>query len=260
MGKTITSIKNIKKKNAYVVSFGLETLTLSEDTYTDHFLYVGKDIPLKEFYELQRSSETEKVYEYALSLSLKGCYSSFEIKEKIKKKLPEGESPSSIINRLKKNNLLDDMELARLYKEEKEAQLYGKGKIKDDLLHKKMIDENIVNSLSFLSEEEHARKWAEMNEKKYDSLPLKEKRNKAIQSLLRRGFSKEVASIAISSYKENEKKSKEKLLRDYENLSRRYKSKYSGYEYKNHLFQALLRRGYSSKNINEIMEDEIYVD
>lgn len=260
MDKTITSIKLNKKKRTYVISFGLESLTLSEDEYTDHYLYVGKNLPSKEYYELKRYSETEKIYEYALSLALKGIYSTYEIKEKIKKKLPEDDNPNIIINRLKKNNLLDDEELAKQYKEEKEIQLYGEGKIKDDLLHKKMIDENIVNSLIFNNEEDNAKKYALMNEKKYDSLPLKEKKNKAMMSLLRRGFSRTVSLEAVSLYKENEELSNLKLQRDFESLSKRYKKQYSGYEYRNHLYQALLRRGYASSKINEIMEDNNYDD
>ena len=44
MGKIVTSIKENKKKRTFEVSFGLEKLILSEDTFTDYLFYVGKEI------------------------------------------------------------------------------------------------------------------------------------------------------------------------------------------------------------------------
>ena len=84
MGKRVTSIKENKKKRTFEVSFGLEKLTLSEDTFTDYLLYVGKEISSSLFLRMKKESELEGIYEYALSLLSKGSYSSYEIEEKIK--------------------------------------------------------------------------------------------------------------------------------------------------------------------------------
>lgn len=260
MGKRITSIVENKNKHTYVVSFGLDVLTLSEDAFTDHYLYVNKEISDDEFNKLKKSSETEKIYMYALSLAIKGCYSSYEIREKIKKKLPEGENPSSIISRLKKNNLLDDTNFAKQYKEEKEAALYGRLRIKDDLLHKKMLSSEIVESLEFLNEEENAAKFASMIEGRYDSLPLNEKKRKALNALMVRGFSKADSLKAISNYKENKSLSEAKLKREYESLKRKFSGKYSDYETKRRIYQTLLRKGYTNEEIKGIMEDRDYDD
>jgi hypothetical protein len=50
VGKTITSLKMIKKKKNVEVSFGLEKIILSEDVFTNYLLYVGKEVPLKEYW------------------------------------------------------------------------------------------------------------------------------------------------------------------------------------------------------------------
>ncbi len=255
MNKTITSIVLNKKKKVYTVFFGLDSLALSEDAFTDHYLYVGKEVPLKEINDLKKLSESENAYTYALSLAMKGTYSENQIREKIKDKFPADMNPSFIIERLKNTGFLDDMSLAKQYKEEKEAALYGEIRIKNDLIHKKLISEEIVDSLVFDSEEENAKKYASMIERRYDSYSLSEKKRKALNALLIRGYSKSVSLNAISSYKENKTLSKKKLQQEYVTLLRRYQLKYSGYECKRHIYAALLRKGYNSSEIKEIMED-----
>ena len=260
MGKIVTSIKENKKKKTFEVSFGLEKILLSEDTFTDYLLYVGKEIPPSDFYKMKKESALEGVYQYSLSLLSKGSYSSYEMEEKIKKKLPEGEKPFSILKRLKNNGFLNDEEYAKEYKEEKEREGYGPIRIRDDLLKKKRISSDIVDSLIFQTEEESAKRIANSLEKRFVSYPLKQKREKAISSLLRRGFPMETCLLAVSSFKENKEESFKRLEKDYFLLKKRYENKYSGYAYRRHVFEGLLRRGYSKDDINQIMEENTYDD
>ena len=260
MGKIVTSIKENKKKRTFEVSFGLEKLILSEDAFTDYLLYVGKEISSSLFLRMKKESELEGIYEYALSLLSKGSYSSYEIEEKIKKKLPEGETPYPVLKRLWMNHLLNDEEYAKEYKEEKEEQGYGSIRIRDDLLKKKRISLDIVDSLSFQNEEEKAKAIALSMEKRLETYPLKQKREKAISSLLRRGFPMEISLEAVSSFQENKEESRKRLERDYSLLRKRYEKKYSGYAYRQHLFEGLLRRGYNKEDIQGIMEENIYDD
>lgn len=257
--KVVTSIKKHKKKRQYEVSFGLEKFLLSEDTFTDFYLYVGKEISPKDFIALKNEANNNDAYAYTLNLLSKGRYSTYEIKKKLQDKY-NLEKPYQIIERLKKNGLLDDKEYAIEYKEEKESQLYGSERIKDDLLHKKMVSEEIVNSLSFNKERDNVVKRANYIEKKFDRYPLKEKKRKAVDALIRRGYPASLALEATSSYKENTQKSNDSFEKDFASLSKRYKTKYSGYAYRDYLFQALYRRGYSSELIKEKMEEDIYDD
>ncbi len=255
--RRVTSIKENPKKKTFEVSFGLEKVSLSIDSFTDHYLYVGKEIDEKEFLEIKRGAENEEIYKYALKLALTGSYSSFEAKEKLKKKTS---NPNEIINKLKERGLLDDEEFAKEYKEEKERQLYGANRIKDDLLHKKMIPLSIVDSLKFEDEEENARKLLSSYEKRFSSFPLEEKKRKTIEVLLRKGFSRGVAIKLSSSLTEDKEKCQARLEKDYELLYKRYQNKYDGYNLRNHIYQALLRRGYEQDSIKEIMEEMKYDD
>ena len=257
MNKVVTSIKENKKKHTYVVSFGLESFILSEDVYTDFYLYVGKELSAKEFGLLKSESKLDKAYTYAINLCGTGRYSSYEVKKKIDDKF-HLENSYVVISRLKKNGFLNDEEFAKEYKEEKENQLYGSLRIIDDLIHKKMVDEKIAYSLQFENEDENAEKYAAMIEKKYERLPLESKKMKGMNALLRRGFSIPVAIVALLNYKEDKGKSIASFNRDYTNLSKRYKNKYSGLAYKKHLTDALLRRGYSIDLIREKIGEENY--
>ena len=124
-GKTITKISFSPKKKKVVVSFGADKVEISQDIYSDYYLYVGKELTSKEYQELIFKSKQDSLYQYGLSLAIKGCYSTFEIIMKLKAKQKEEQSVANIIARLKKAGLLDDKELAREYKEEKENLLYG---------------------------------------------------------------------------------------------------------------------------------------
>ncbi len=255
VGKTITSLKMIKKKKNVEVSFGLEKIILSEDVFTNYLLYVGKEVPLKEYWEMKRYAEEESLYQYGLNLALKGIYSTYEAREKIKSKAKEGQNPYEIISRLKQIGLLNDCDFAKQYAEEKTAQLYGENRIKDDLLHKKVVDPEIVSHLLFQEELPHAKKYASMIEKKYERLPLKAKRQKAIMALQRRGYAPNICHEAVKDYQENKTAAKKSFEMDFAHTKARYERKYEGYELKQHIYAALLRKGYPNGWIQEKMEE-----
>lgn len=255
IGKVITKISSSPRKKKVTVYFGNDKIEVSPDVYSDYYLYVGKEMTSKEYKELIYKIKQDDLYQYGLSLAIKGCYSTFEVITKLKAKASEEQSVGNVITRLKKAGLLDDKEFAKDYKETKEAELYGKSRIKDDLLHKKLIEPEIVNALRFKNELEHAKVVAVQIEKKLDRYPYNAKIQKALDALQRRGFSYEVSSKAISNYKENPKEENKSLLRIGETLLKQYSRKYSGYELRKHMFGALVRRGFDIDDINNYLEE-----
>ena len=254
-GKEITKITSSSKKKKVTVFFGQEKVEVSQDVFSDYYLYVGKVLTNKEYKELIFKIKQDSLYQYALSFAIKGCYSTFEIITKLKAKASEDQSIRDIITRLKKYDLLDDKQLALDYKELKESELYGMNRIKDDLLHKKVIDPSIVNSLRFTHELEHAKKAAEALEKKLDRYPYNAKINKGIEALERRGFSYDVASKAVERYKKDQRFENKQIKITGETLLKQYKRKYSGYDLRQHMFAALARRGYNVESINQYLEE-----
>lgn len=255
IGKVITKISSSPRKKKITVYFDKDKIEVSPDVYSDYYLYVGKEMTSKEYQELIYKLKQDDLYQYGLSLAIKGCYSTFEVITKLKSKATEDQSVGNVISRLKKAGLLDDKEFAKEYKETKEAELYGETRIRDDLLHKKLIDPEIVNSLRFKNELEHAKIVAEQIEKKLDRYPYNAKIQKALEALQRRGFSYDVSSKAIANYKENKKEDNKTLLRIGETLLTQYSRKYSGYDLRKHMFGALLRRGFEIDDINNYLEE-----
>ena len=254
-GKTITKISFSPKKRKVSVYFGADKVEISQDVFSDYYLYVGKELSSKEYQELLFKIKQDSLYQYGLSLASKGCYSTFEIVMKLKAKQKEEQSVANVITRLKKAGLLDDKELAKEYKEEKENLLYGEERIKDDLLHKKVIAPEIVNALRFTHELEHAKVAASQIEKKYDRYPYNAKLAKAIEALQRRGFSYDIASKAVSSYKKSSKNESKNLKITGETLLKQYKRKYEGYDLRQHMFASLARKGYEIQSINQYLEE-----
>lgn len=254
-GKRITKITGSSKKKKVTVFFGEEKIEVSQDVFSDYYLYVGKELTSKEYKELVFKIKQDALYQYALSLAVKCCYSTYEIIVKLKAKASEDQSIKDVITRLKKVGLLDDKQLALDYKEIKENELYGANRIKDDLLHKKVIDPSIVNSLKFSHELEHAKKAAEALEKRLDRYPYNAKINKGIEALERRGFSYDVAAKAVERYKKDQRFENKQIKITGETLLKQYKRKYSGYDLKQHMFAALARRGYNIESINQYLEE-----
>lgn len=254
--RTISSLYYLAKKKQYEVCFGLEKVLLSEDRFTDYYLYVGKSLSAFEFRQLERESREEKLYQYALKLSLGNSRSSFEIWEKIKAKAKEDENPKEIFARLKKNGFLDDRSYAEDYAERKSAEGYGRERILYELRENKHVDSAILADLSFPNEEEKATQCAASLEKRFARCPLAKKKEKAYQALLRRGFSPSLARKACANYHEDHEAAKQNFERDFVTLYQRYARQYQKGELKKHLFDGLYRKGYKMEMIEERWEEE----
>ncbi|MCH3909125.1 MAG: RecX family transcriptional regulator [Bacilli bacterium] len=254
-GRLISSIKTDKKGRHVIVFSSTEKMVLDDDAYTEVPLYVGKELSEDDYLHLKGLINESALYSYGLSLAVKGCYSEKDVMDKLFTKRPHDRSVYDIIKRLKGAGLLDDKEFADNYLESMDAQNYGKKRIEDDLLNKHRVDPDIVSKLKFDHEPTKAKKAAEMIERRYPSLTLKMKKRKGIDALSRRGFSYEVASLAVSSYKEDREKSQKELEKVASILIKRYSRKYNGYELKNKCFLYLASKGYKSEDIERILEE-----
>lgn len=254
--KKITSITKAKKGDKVNVYFGKEKITLSYDTYTEYRLFVGKEVSESLLASIKKKGNDEELYSYALGLASKFAYSTSDVKKKLEGKSEDQTQIWRIIYRLKDAGLLNDEEFAKQYKEEKEAAYYGSRRIKDDLIIQHGVKEEIVNNLEFEDEKEKAKEVAISLSASYDKYPLKAKKEKVINALMRRGYSQSDAAYAVSLFKEDKEKSKKLLERDAALIINRLKKKYSGYDLKERAYASLYGKGYSSDDINEILRKE----
>ncbi|MGC4439858.1 RecX family transcriptional regulator, partial [Streptococcus suis] len=94
--------------------------------------------------------------------------------------------------------------------------------------------------------------------KKYqDKLPLNALKTKVKQSLTTKGFSYQEANLAVDSLElERDCEQEESLIeRDLEKLQRKYSRRYEGYELKQRLTQALMRKGYDYNDIKSHLRE-----
>ncbi len=257
--QTGNAIKEIKKKSSTVVvilSNG-EKLKLSHSSYTEFRLYEGKELGEEELASLLSYEKEGEFYDYALRLLGKDNYTVSAITNKLLSKGADAKQTSSIIERLKKEDLLDDERYAKVFVEDiAELRCLGKNKILAELKHKG-IDEGILSKLEFPEEKEFERACtaASLLDKKYAKAANGAKKDKAIRALITRGFSYDVASRAIEEKLTPNDKEEEKsrLLRDFELAYARYSRKYEGKKIYESVIKSLLRKGYDYDDISSLI-------
>jgi SOS response regulatory protein OraA/RecX len=121
---------------------------LSANAFTEHPLYVGKEVTLFEYRDIVAFQKNEGLYNYALSLASKGCYSTHDLREKLSKKTSDVDQVRQAFS-ASPANLLDDEAFAKEYAEEKSEALYGRDRILQELRFKHGINETIAFALSF---------------------------------------------------------------------------------------------------------------
>jgi regulatory protein len=245
------------KKGQMMVSFGREKLLLSPNAFTEMPLFVGKELTPNQHRSLVLFTKNEALLNYALTLASKGSYSVHDVREKLRLKSQDEDTIRQLLKTLKEQGMLNDVDFAEEFKEEKEAQLYGKERIVQDLKFKHGIRDEIVDKLSFKNEKEHAEKAGEFLARKYARLPLKSKKEKAALSLIRRGYAPGVAKEAVAHFSGDKIKENKSLNLLCEKTLKRYASKYNGYQLKSKAFAYLVGKGYSVDEVNRVLEEKL---
>lgn len=255
-GKTI---KEIKKKSSCVVvllSDG-DKLKLSHSSYTEFRLYEGKELSEEELVRLSSYEKQGEFYDYALHLLGKDNYTASSISKKLLSKGASDKQISSILERLKKEDLLNDERYAKVFVEDvAELRCFGKNKSLAEL-RAKGIDGEILSKLVFPEEKEYERACmaASLLDKKYSKASNGAKKDKAIRALIARGFTYDIAAKAVEEKltpndKEDEKN---RLSRDFELAYARYSYKYEGKKVYEAVIKNLLRKGYDYEDISSLI-------
>ena len=253
-GKRLHKI-DILRNGKLRLSFSGKELVVSKDTFTNHFLYEGKDVSAQEIFQLEKENSMDDLFRYGKRLALRGAYSSFEMKEKLFAKNPK--NAAKVLLNLINEGFIDDKRLAHDIFETKLLRGYGEERIKRELLLEKHIDVGIVNSLDAKKlDKKEARDLIPLYEKKYASCSNKERREKIKLSLLRRGFSEKDIDSALSELSPipNSLETKNAIC-EAGVFYRRYQRKYNGKELYYHLEMALLRKGYDKRAIQKALEE-----
>ena len=259
-GENIVSKITWKGEKA-IVHFSERKLELSINAFTEFRLYEGKSVSSSEMKKLVSYAKLDADYNYSLRLLSHKGYTEMELRQKLIAKGASEENRSKIVSMLKKQGFLDDEEYAKNYVEEAlEIKCYDSKKIFYELANKG-IREEIVKKIHIpkQKEKEAAERAFEAFLRRYSSLPKKKKKEKIQQALYQRGFGEETINELLNRVPENDPKADEALLRrELEKAITHYSRKYEGYDLRERIVAALLKKGYPYGEIKRLLEDDEY--
>ena len=255
IGNKVTSIKFLKEK--VVIKLRDETkIETAKEVFASFYIYKGKILTEKEIKDIYKENRIFELYKYARKISTKRVYSEHKMREKLYLKTTNTIDVNEVINKLKKAGLINDSEFVKEYVEYASNKNIGKNKIKAKLLEKGVFIEEI-NKIHFDEKNEYkkAKTYIDKLNEKYDKYNYNAKKDKATKFLVSQGFDLNVAlSVASELSVPSRKEEVKKLKPDFDKAVRQYKTKYSGREFKDKVFQSLIRKGYKMSDIIAIWE------
>ncbi len=210
MTKKITALK-VQKRNKNRVNvfldgefaFGLTRIVAS-------WLQVGQELSDEKIKDLQSKDEVEIALQRALRYLSYRPRSEKEVRQNLNKHDFSDTVVDEIIQRLKRNQLVDDTAFARMWVENRsEFRPRGAYALRMELRQKGLPDGEIDQALSDLNEEQLALKAARKQVRKYRGLEQQDFRNKMSGFLARRGFNYAIISSIIPTLWEEQKHSLE---------------------------------------------------
>lgn len=258
-GRVITNISFLKK--GIILTFtDEESLTLDEEIFTNHYFYVGKIIPIDEYNTLLDEVYLNSYYQYCLKLLAKKMYSKKQLLSKLisNKKLSKDKA-IQVIDKLEKNNLVDDYQFACFLVEECNYKNFGYYKIVDEL-KKAGIESDIYEfqdnfQNEYIKAKNNLFSWMKLVNN-YSAYKFKQS---VYNSLKAKGFKEDICQEVISSLDLNEIQSQDdlKLQREYDKIVMKL-DKEEILKNKEKIINRLLRKGFSYSNIIKLIEGDLY--
>jgi len=199
MTQKITSLK-AQKRSAQRINVHLDgEFAFGISRIVAAWIEVGQELSPEEIKELQEKDSAEKSYQRALNFLSYRPRSQAEVIRNLRKhETPEGQIEETI-ERLLKNNLVNDQEFAQLWVENRSAfRPRGAYALRIELRHKGLSDDIIDPALDDLKEEELAYKAALQRGNRLLNYEWNDFRKKLSGFLARRGFSYQIIFDTVS--------------------------------------------------------------
>jgi len=189
-----TQKRNLNRINIFlddIFAFGISRLNAEK-------LKIGQELSEEEILELQTTDLLELAYQKAIHFLSYRSRSEEEIKTNLRKHNYPDDVILDVIERLVRNNLVNDVEFARLWVENRsEFRPRGHRALRLELFQKGINQEIIDEVIQYINEDDLAYKAAIKQSRKYKRLNWEDFRKKMFAFLTRRGFKYEVSSSAV---------------------------------------------------------------
>ena len=198
MGHKVTALKK-QKRNAQRINVYLDgEFAFGLSRYAAAWLQIGQELSPEKIQELQDIDAQEVAYQRALNFISYRPRSEAEVRQNLQKHDTPEEIITEVINRLRRSGLVNDLQFAQTWIENRSAfRPRGRRALGMELRQKGIAREAIDQALHDLDEEKLAYQAALKQSRKYSGLERAIFWQKMSAFLARRGFNYEVAKPAI---------------------------------------------------------------
>lgn len=240
-----------QSKNKYKIILEEKEFIVYEDLLIKYNILTSKNIDETLLKKIEKENTFYEVYEKALKYLDIKMRLEYELISYLKRSY-DIKIVEKVIEKLKKENLINDNKYVKAYINDKIAlSSDGPYKIKRDLINKG-IDESIINidDIDINLIEEKLRKliikYSNINKNNSKSVI----KTKVINYFIMQGFDKEMIISIFDSL--NIEGNNDKIITEYNKLNQKYSKKYSGYKLDSTIKQKLFQKGYLIDEINNI--------
>ena len=200
--------------------------------------------------------EVDELFNLAVKRLIVRDYSPAKLREYLLKKNKNKTVVDQVIKKLEKYQLLNEDELIERIIEYCDSKHYGYNRI-ILMLKDRQISLNKINNvkLDHQRETKEAVEQAKRLVKRYKKKNTVNLRQSVYSSLIRYGFSEDLASLESSKVSNSPSNELNMLKLDYSKLISRYSLKLKGKELENKLVKSLLSKGYRINEIKKVIKE-----
>jgi regulatory protein len=191
MGKKITALKSQKRNHQRVNVFLDGNFAFGLSRIVAAWLHVGQELSEEKILELQVQDDQEIAYQKAIKLISYRMRSESEIQRYLNDQGISPETIEKVSDRLKRNGLLEDLNFAQLWVENRNEFRPRSHRLLAIELQQKGISQEIISQIieEIPSDDSLAYQAAQKQVRKYKQLEWGDFRRKLTSFLARRGFS-----------------------------------------------------------------------
>ncbi|MDC3425276.1 recombination regulator RecX [Aquibacillus sp. 3ASR75-11] len=262
----IATQKNSKSRYSIFLTNGnLERYGFSVDEaiLVEHQLRKGMELDESTIQGLTKEDTIHKSYSMALHYLSYRMRSEKEMSMYLEKKEVDEEHISIIIQRLKQEGLLNDLEFAEAFVQTR-LQMTSKGPffIRKELIEKGIRDDIIERALSLYTFEDQYQKALQWVNKKRTTKTKKSFQHQLQglqQNLLQKGFASDVVKEVLKEAREGQEEDSEweAIVYQGEKLIRKFNKQSEGSAYKQKVKAGLYRKGFRLEYIDRFLEEHL---
>lgn len=248
-------IKTIKReKNFIVILFSdEEKIKISDDTFTDYFLYEGKEVEDNLLKEILEKESILKHKKYCLNILSNKYYSKKQIEEKLRKRKVKKEQIEIIIDYLLSLRLIDDDSYFNDLVSSLESKGYGYYRIINKIKENGLNGEYIYNE-----DKEYERINLSIQPllKKYSLYSFNKMKSSIYSSLLSLGYKDDLIQSVIQNLKKDNEQEIDNLKKEFVKIVFKM-DKLEINEQKDKIIKKLMMHGYVYSDIIKTIDGEI---